>query len=328
MYAWHAIGVQSLRKGRHTLRLEVLRRRKMDDIFSVFINAILITPDLGYVPAGYTEYSPFVPSPATTELELYKFHCARATAEEIGPESGREVREKLSRRPLKPPARPVDGVRRFGLHGAEQPSITWNGDLKRQAEFYELISRAGVQSFRTSEGCWHRLGKTFSDFRDFDYQIQSAVRHGQTFNLVVGYPDNDFTVAASGLSTFKPEYEELYRKYVRSVLQRRKRTARRSSFSRSATRSTPASYGTRVVRPKLREGMPDLERGSRPGSCPAPNLRAWRLDVVSADPHARPPEWGRPFVDQCFQLGINKYADAYSMHYAWPSKERGIQRVS
>ncbi len=42
----------------------------------------------------------------------------------------------------------------------------------------------------------------------------------------------------------------------------------------------------------------------------------------SRDPHAKPPEWGRSFVDRCFQLGINKYADAYSMHYAWPSKEK------
>ncbi len=76
MYAWHAIGVHSLRQGSHTLRLEVLRKRKMDDRFSVFIDAILITPDLGYVPAGYTEYSPLAPTPATTELELYKFVCA------------------------------------------------------------------------------------------------------------------------------------------------------------------------------------------------------------------------------------------------------------
>ena len=72
-YAWQAAGVASLGKGPHTLRLEVLRKRKMDDMLAAFIDAILITPDLGYVPVGYTEYSPLVPSPATTELEFYRF---------------------------------------------------------------------------------------------------------------------------------------------------------------------------------------------------------------------------------------------------------------
>ena len=322
MYAWHAIGVQSLRQGSHTLRLEVLRRRKMDDRFSAFIDAILITPDLGYVPAGYTAYSPLAPSPTTTELELYKFICARTTAEEIGPAAGREVRDKLSRRPIKPLARPVDGVRRFGLHGAEQPSITWNGDLKRQAEFYDLISRAGVQSFRTSEGCWHRLGKTFSDFRDFDYQIANAVRHGQTFNLVVGYPDNEFTVVASGLSTFKPEYEELYRKYVRSVLSRAKADGATVEFFEIGNEidagflwykgGTPESY--------VRECRIWKEEAAR--VLPSARICAFGGVTWSRDPHAEPPEWGRSFVDRCFKLGINKYADAYSMHYAWPSKEK------
>ena len=44
----------------------------------------------------------------------------------------------------------------------------------------------------------------------------------------------------------------------------------------------------------------------------------------SRDPKAKPPEWGRPFVDQCFQLGINKYADVYAMHYTWPTSEKGF----
>jgi len=320
-YAWHSVGAQSLRKGSHTLRIEVLRKRKMDDIFAAFIDAILITPDLGYVPAGYTEYSPLAPSPATTELDLYKFYCARATAEEIGPEAGREVREKLSRRPIKPSSRPADGIRRFGLHGAEQPFIIWNGDLKRQAEFYDLISRAGVQSYRTSEGCWHRLGKTFSDFRDFDYQISNAVRHGQTFNLTVGYPDNEFTVAA-GLSTFKPQYESLYRKYVRAVLDRAKADGAKVEFFEIGNEidagflwyqgGTPESY--------VKECRIWKEEAAK--ILPGAKICAFGGLTWSRDPKAKPPEWGRAFVDQCFRLGINKYADAYSMHYTWSSSEK------
>ncbi len=320
-YSWHAVGVHSLREGSHTLRLEVLHKRKMDDRLSACIDAILITPDLGYVPAGYTEYSPLAPSPATTELELYKFRCARVTAEEIGPAAGREVRDKLSRRPIKPPMRPVDGISRFGLHGAERPSITWNGDSKRQAEFYDLISRAGVQSFRTHTCFWHSLGKTFSDFRDFDYQVANAVRHGQTFNLMVGYPDDEFAVAP-GRSTFKPQCEELYRKYVQAVLDRAKAGGATVEFFEIGNEidagfvwymgGTPESYVTecRIWKEEAARVLP----GAR--------ICAFGGLTWSRDPHAKPPESGRPFVDKCFQLGINHYADGYSMHYTWPSSER------
>ena len=213
-------------------------------------------------------------------------------------------------------------MRRFGLHGVERPFITWNGDLKRQAEVYELIRRAGVQTFRTSEGCWHRLGKTFSDFRDFDYQIRSAARYGQTFNLTVGYPDNDFTVGP-GLSTFKPQCEALYRNYVRAVLDResRRRDGRVLRDRQRDRRRLPVVPGRHAG--KLRQGMPDLEGGSRPGAAGA-NICAFGGLTWSRDPKAKPPEWGRPFVDRCFKLGINKYADAYSMHYTWPASEKGF----
>jgi hypothetical protein len=322
-YAWHALGVRSLRKGKHTLRIEVLRKRKMDNMWAAFIDAILITPDLAYVPAGYTEYSPLVPSQAITELEFYKFRSARATAEEVGAKAASEVRAKLSRRPINRPWRPVDGIGRFGLHGAERPFINWNGDLKRQAEVFELVSRVGVQSFRTSEGCWHRLGKKFSDFHDFDYQISNAIRHGQTFNLTVGYPDNEFTVGP-GLSTFKPQYESLYRRYVRAVLERAKARGAKVELFEIGNEidagflwyqgGTAESYITecRIWKEEAAKILPGAK------------ICAFGGLTWSRDPKAKPPEWGRPFVDKCFQLGINKYADAYAMHYTWPSSEKGF----
>lgn len=70
---------------------------------------------------------------------------------------------------------------------------------------FELLARAGIDTLRTAELCWHRLGSKVPpelDFTEIDFQVEMARWHGMNFMFTIGYPPAAFNYDRYHLSTF------------------------------------------------------------------------------------------------------------------------------
>lgn len=334
-FEWIDAGTVNLASGEHRLRLETIRPRTSarDDLFHAFADAFLITQDLDYIPSGaypkYTIHRPWSEVVGNTpwqefvlqvQMPFYQKKLAE-TDEGAGEEAEREVLRKLKARPLPPVSSVIrhPGRYEFGVHGMEAPFVRAGVDTEKIQLAYELLARTGVQSFRTAESCWHRLGKNYDNFAELDYQVESAARFGMTQMFTVGYPPGEFSVG-KGLSAVRPEFFQKYRDYLKTLLTR---YAGRGIFHYvelanevDALRpwwvdSTPAMYvdEMRMVKEALVEFTP--------------RAQAVAFGATYARNEQRGgPEGGRRFVRKCFDLGINDYVDVYSLHYTWKISER------
>lgn len=330
-YGWVDGEQYQLSAGRHVLRFEVRNQRKMDKCYVAFLDAFFYTKDLDYIPKGnhpkystqprFSEalngmsYGDYV---AKLEKPIYQASMASRTQEKIGPESASEVIRKLANRPIPDGSYRNPGPHVFGLHGMEAPFVRVGKDAKKVEQAYELLAKVGVQTLRTAEGCWHRLGDKFDNFSELDYQFQNAKKYGMTFSLTMGYPAIGYANVGF-LSAVKPEFYGKYREYLRTVLSRYK------------------GKGIEYVELGNEVDAPDVWwKGSTPKMYVA-ELAMMKEEITSSDPkikllafgatYARDEitggkSGGRRFINQCFEEGADKYADAYSLHYTWATSEK------
>jgi hypothetical protein len=239
------------------------------------------------------------------------------TNEEVNLISVKDILQKLKKRELPSANAKSLKTRKFGLHGMEAPFVKAGIDSEKVGAAYELLARTGVERFRTGESFWHRLSENFSDYRELDYQASFAKKYGMDFMFVVGYPPSKFSVQP-GPSTFKPEYENLYRKYIQQLIKRYKGIVKQVEIGNEVdypntwwTGGNPEMYvrDCRIVREEVKKIDPTIE------------LVAFAA-TGSRTPSNGGPGGGQKFVRQAFDLGINNYVDKYSLHYVWPSHER------
>ncbi|EIP97820.1 hypothetical protein OpiT1DRAFT_02270 [Opitutaceae bacterium TAV1] len=334
-FEWIDAGTVTLTPGEHVLRLETIRPRTSarDNLFHAFADAFLLTQELDYVPSGaypkYTTQRPWAEVIGDTpweefvlqaQLPFYRKKLA-GTEEGAGEEAEREVLRKLMARPLPAAGSAIrpPGRYEFGVHGMEAPFVRAGVDTEKVQLAYELLARAGVQSFRTAESCWSRLGRDYDNFTELDYQVENAVRFGMTQMFTVGYPPGDFRVG-KGLSAVRPEFFPNYRDYLKALLTR---YAGRGIFHYvelanevDALRpwwvdSTPAMYVDEMR--MVKEALVEFAPGAQTVAFGA---------TYSRNEQMGGPEGGRRFVRQCLDLGINDYVDVYSLHYTWKLSER------
>lgn len=330
-YAWIKVGVFRLESGTHRLRFEVRDLRAMDRRFVAFIDAFFFTKDQDYRPRGNRpRYSPQPPFAEvlkgrsleeyvkSLELPLYFKGMAR-TQEQIGAASAAEVLAKIRRRPLPDGVLRDPGPNEFGVHGMEKPFVRAGVDREKVEQAYELLARVGVQSFRTAESCWHRLGADFDHFKELDYQVDNAMRYGMSHLFTVGYPPARYNVFDHHLSAVAPAHLDKYRAYLSAVIDRYKDRGLRyvelgnevdavETWWRGATAEMYVNE-MRVLREVVDERAPGLQVVAFGAT------RSRRAD--RGGPHD-----GRRFISKCFDLGIDQYVDAYALHYTWPLAEK------
>lgn len=322
LLGWFLADTVDLKPGAHTLRFEVSAPRAQDKLFAFFLDAVVLTTDESFRPAGnHPKYSPHSlrtefkrgeQDVLRDQLELPYYRRAMAkTDEELGPQTAAEVLRKIQARPL--PTTRQALPHEFGLHGMERPFVqaAWNADKAKQV--YELLARAGVDSFRTAEATWSRLGPQFDRFDDLDFELEQAHKYGMTHLLTIGYPASKYTVAGFYLSAVKPEYEPLYRQYLRTIFNRVKGKGVEyvelgNEVDAPETwwrKSTPEMYVNELR--MVKEELTPID----------PSVKVVALAATrSRDPKGLTDTDGRAFVRKCFDLGMDHYADAYSLHYS------------
>lgn len=337
VFGWTNAGTVELDAGQHEIEIGVTEPRGSSNHYVASVDALLLTNSKSFLPVGSRPlYSP-QPSweermKTTSERDftnalnrrLY-YELVETSNEQIDEAISAEVLAKIASRPLPVAKDRATDTTEFGLHGMERPfvSIRHNGDTPEVALAYELIARAGVDSLRTAESCWHRLAtseqredttKLHLDFRDLDFQVANAWKYGMTHLFTVGYPPATMTVARPNhhLSACDPKHYGLYSDYLDTVFSRYADQGLRwievgnevdapSVWWRNAT---PAQYVQEVK----------LARESARSHAPDASIVAFG-STYSRDEEHGGREGGRRFVSKSFDLGIDEYADAYSLHH-------------
>jgi hypothetical protein len=352
VFGWVNAGtLENLAPGEHEIGIRVNEPRRDGKQYVACLDALLLTNDASFVPSGpRPKYST---QPAFDELvaanggtvNAYKNRLNRAqyyeriggTREQVSQETSDYVAAKIARRPFPAPDDRAPDITEFGLHGMEKPFVVVGetAETPEVARAYEFLARAGVDSFRTSEACWHRLQKNPSgggksdtnalhlDFNDLDFQVASARRYGQTHLLTLGYPPDSLTMVRNNkLSACDPKHYGLYRQYLDELLRRYKgkgvrylELANEVDASENWWRNSTAAHYVAEMK-MLREAVDALKPA--PGEMKTVAFAA----TFSRDDKLGGPKGGRRFVTEAFNRGIDNYADAYSLHYLTQLKEK------
>lgn len=354
VFGWvHAGTLDNLTPGEHELEILVTDPRGDGSQYVACLDSLLLTNDPSFVPSGprpkYSTQSTFaelVAAAGGTERDLVEklnhrmyYELIGNTREQVSQETADYVLAKIANRPLPGPEDRAPDVTEFGLHGMEKPFVVVgrNAETPEVTRAYELLARAGVDSFRSAEACWHRIHDRSTDngnkadthalhldFTDLDFQVASAQRYGMTHLFTVGYPPDSLTLARNNkLAACDPRHYGLYREYLDVLLRRYKGKGVRyvelanevdapSVWWRGP--STPAHY---VAEMKiLREAVDAVK--------PVPDeMKTVAFAATySRDNELGGPKGGRRFVTEAFNLGIDKYTDAYAVHYLSRLKEK------
>lgn len=335
---WTCGGRLRLGKGKHTVDF-VVDKPRSDGMYICFFDGFLLTTDQNVKPAGNYFISPKQKTWAEMleECGSYEELFTRQQKEEFfekmagiphserysGQVSG-EVLAKIMARPLPPKEGNPKLLHRIGLHGMERPFVRVKSAKREKFDrAFELLARAGVDSLRTAETCWHRLGEQPGkfDFSETDYQVETAGRYGMNFLFTIGYPHKNFSKSATHLSTFKPEYEPMFREYLRQVFVRYDKYAQYWEYCNEVDAphvwwrgATPEEYvrDCRIVREEL----------DRIGSkVPLLGISATYSRDASRDGRG---DAGQAFSRRCAENGIATYVDGYSLHYTWSLAQKGF----
>ncbi len=333
---WVTPGKVRLAQGRHRVSVRVTEKRRMSPHYLSFFDGFyLCTGDFTPVPGHYRIAPNLQPSWEDTvaragsfrelkhglEARLFREAIADiAPLELVSEEESRRIEERLLARPL-PSAGGAGALHRFGLHGMEKPFILSTDDRRRTERVFELLARAGIDTLRTAELCWHRLGSTVPpelDFTEIDFQVEMARRYGMNFMFTIGYPPASFNYDRHHLSTFRPEHEQHFRDYLRLILPKYDRYAHYWEYANEVDapqvwwrKATAKDYARdcRIVREEMRRlGV----------STPLLGLAA---TYSRTDRHDAKGE-GRAFTRAALQEGLASSLDGFSLHYAWPLRQR------
>ncbi len=345
VFGWTPAGSIKLEPGEHELEILVNDPRGDGKQYVFCLDSILLTNDPTLIPSGprpkYSTQLTFdqlvAANGGSTESlggalnRTMYYELIGATREQVSQETADYVTAKIITRPLPRPQDRAPDVTEFGLHGMEKPFIVVgrNAGSPEVTRAYELLARTGVDSFRSAEACWHRLQKNpgggeksdtkalHLDFKDLDFQVASAQRHGITHLFTVGYPPDSLTMAGNNkLAACDPKHYDLYRQYFDELLRRYKgKGIRYVELANEVDapgvwwrgRSTAAHYVSEMK--ILREAVDAVEPA--PGEMKTAAFAA----TYSRDNEQGGPKGGRRFVTKCFDLGIDKYSDAYAVHY-------------
>jgi hypothetical protein len=321
-----------LEPGKH--RLRVMVKEPSGKQAHGIVDAFLLTTDVEYIPQGdhpkystQPEWNKVLAGRSPEEfqkqlnLTIYKKKMSQSL-EDISEKSRADTIKKILSRPIPPPNISDPGPHEFGVHGMEIPFVKVGVDEDKIKLVYEYLARAGVQSFRTAESCWHRLGENYDNYKELDFQVESAAKYGMTQLFTVGYPPYPFCMG-QGLSACKPEFRETkYRDYLEKLFSRYqgrdviRYTELGNEIDAASTwwsNSTPEMYveEMKIVNSVVRKSNPHIK------------IVAFGATHSRSDSHSVNGE-GRLFIRKCMDLGIHDYVDGYSIHYAWALAEKEL----
>ena len=330
-FCWTKAAPQSLSAGTHTVEVVVdAPRASGKDIYAAFLDEIVLTTDAQFAPtdnwpkghpAGTKEkaLSKTGGWAAGIQANMYPLQMSR-THEAVNESSTKEVERKLANR--RPNTHSEPGIHRFGVHGMETPFVLAS-KAALCGPMFEMLSRVGVDSLRTAESCWHRLGDNFDHMTELDYQVQQASRYGMNFMLTMGYPDGEHSMARMVIAAAKPDSYGLYKTYLEKVI---KRYAPHIQYTELANEvDAPSTWWKGGSTPEMYAQEQKMLFEATRKLAPKARVMAIASTYARDTSHNAAGE-GRAWVKAALRAGVNAYTDGYTLHYTWPLAEQDFPR--
>lgn len=249
------------------------------------------------------------------ETEKTYFKDITKTNEEVSDKTAEYVYKKIMQRDLEKQYLKRDESTQFGLHGMEMPAINVNGDRETIDRVYSLLARAGVDSLRSAETCWHRVSNVSGapvNFEQLDFQLKQAKQYHMSHLFIFGYPPAKYTVGNNKLSAVQGAYIKDYNNYLDVVLSRIKEYDV-PYIELGNEVDAPNVWWIKSTSKQYVEEMKLLKeaiiRNNLKSKTVAFSATYSRNDTLGGA------SGGRQFLDASFKLGIDKFSDAYSMHH-------------
>lgn len=335
---WTNGGKLELTHGRHTLTFLVNQPRK-DGMYICFFDGFLLTTADDIRPRGNYYLSPKQKSwpellkeygsyeklqTAIRKEEFFEKMKNIPHREGYSESSSAKVLDKIMARPLPAKENPLR-LHRIGIHGMERPFVRVKSAKRAKYDrAFELLARAGVDSLRTAESCWHRLGAEPESFNyaDIDYQVEMGSRYGMNFLFTIGYPSGKYALGGSHLSTFQPKYEGMFRDYLRRVITRYDKYAQYWEYCNEVDAPHVWWRGGATIADYVRDCRIVREELEKAGSkVPLLGISATYSRDASRNGNNNS---GQAFSRKCAELGIADYVDGYSLHYTWQLRQKGF----
>jgi hypothetical protein len=163
------------------------------------------------------------------------------------------------------------------------------------------------------------LGADFNHFDELDFQIKNAEHYGISHLFTVGYPSSSYNVINHHLSAVAPAYIDKYREYLGTVIDRYKDRGLR--YVELANEVDAPDVWWRGATPEMYVNEMRILREVVDARAPQLKVVAFGSTYSRAEDRGGP-KGGRRFVSRCFDLGIDQYVDAYSLHYTWPVAQK------
>lgn len=255
----------------------------------------------------------FLLGESSSNTQMYSVEIKK-TREDVSDKTAEYVYKRIMARSLNTPSEGDDNTQ-FGLHGMERPAVNYGVETDKVEKAFELLSRAGVDSLRSSEATWHRIADKEGNptkLNDLKFQLNMAKKYGMNHLFVVGYPPAKFSIARNKLSAVNPKFYPQYDNYFKVIF---------NQFQGFDIKYV--ELGNEVDAPKVwwinstpAMYVHEMSMLKKAANKYYPNVKT----VAFASTYARVPGrggaiGGRHFIEKSFQLGIDKYTDAYSIHH-------------
>lgn len=138
----------------------------------------------------------FLLGESSSNTQMYSVEIKK-TREDVSDKTAEYVYKRIMARSLNTPSEGDDNTQ-FGLHGMERPAVNYGVETDKVEKAFELLSRAGVDSLRSSEATWHRIADKEGNptkLNDLKFQLNMAKKYGMNHLFVVGYPPAKFSIA-------------------------------------------------------------------------------------------------------------------------------------
>lgn len=212
----------------------------------------------------------------------------------------------------------------FGVTSIDQPFFNKDTDFEKVDNAYKLLSEIGVDSVKSGAADWSRIATPNGDFNNLDnlhFQLEEIKKYNLSSSFIIGYPpigmgNYSKSIRTSVDNKFIGKYQE-YVSFIISYL--RPYNVKYVEVGNEVDagshwwiHGTPAQYLNEV---KILSDAIKRDNSS---------LKIAVFSSTYARNKTSAPHEGRNFIDECLSLGIDEFADAYSLHHFTFPKDDGL----
>jgi len=213
----------------------------------------------------------------------------------------------------------------LGVTSVDIPFYSYPKDENLIDNVYKILSLTGVDSVKSSAADWSRISnykKSGFDISNLKFQLEEAKKYKLKSSFIIGYPPIGYgnygrSIRTAVSSKYIPNfinYLNFITKYLNSYDVSYVELGNEvDASSHWWLKSTPTQYvnEAKLLKDAIKRNSPNIKLGVFSAT--------YSRHLSDEVPHQ-----GRNFIQECSSLGINSYADFYSLHHVSYPNDDGL----